>query len=144
MRVSTVLAAPPGVVWSDVRNIASHVEWMDDAVQITFTSRSREGVGTEFDCLTRVGPFSLRDRMVITEWVDGKVMGIRHEGLVRGTGRFTLRRKGRGATRFTWTEKLEFPWRIGGPAAGLVGRPILRRVWRGNLRNLQARFGDPA
>ena len=64
-------------------------------------------------------------------------MGIRHVGVVTGTGRFTLgRARGRG-TRFTWTEDLRFPWWLGGPVAGLVGRPVLRRVWRRNLRNLR-------
>jgi hypothetical protein len=43
---------------------------------------------------------------------------------------------GRPPTRVTWDERLRFPWWLGGPVAGLVAAPVLRRVWRGNLRRL--------
>ena len=46
--VETELDAPPEVVWSDVRNLSSHVEWMHDAESIWFTSTMTEGVGTTF------------------------------------------------------------------------------------------------
>src|SRR5205085_570203 len=48
IHVSTVIAAPPERVWEAVRDIASHVEWMQDARAIRFTSATREGVGTTF------------------------------------------------------------------------------------------------
>lgn len=140
IRVSTLIDAPPRRVWTDIRDISSHVQWMEDAVAIRFTGRSRQGVGTTFDCDTRVGPLRLTDRMVVTEWRTGRVMGIRHVGIVTGTGRFTLRRATRGRTKFTWEERLVFPWWLGGPAGALAGSVVLRRVWRGNLRNLAARF----
>ena len=65
-------------------------------------------------------------------------MGIRHVGLVTGTGRFTLRR---AAPR-------PHPVHVGGAAAPVVdglapwagGRRLhkcLRRVWRRNLANLK-------
>src|SRR4051812_48059595 len=98
VRVTTVVHAPPRTVWRSVREIAAHVAWMEDALAIRFTSRRRQGVGTTFDCDTRVGPFRLTDRMEVTEWRDAKTLGIRHVGLVTGTGRFTLRRAGARAT----------------------------------------------
>jgi hypothetical protein len=64
-------------------------------------------------------------------------MGIRHVGLVTGSGRFTLRRARGGRTRFTWEEKLRFPWWMGGPLGGALGARVLRRIWRRNLRNLK-------
>ena len=73
--VEIELDAPPEVVWSDVRNVASHVEWMHDAESIWFTSAGREGVGTTFECETKVGPIQLTDVMEITEWVDEETMG---------------------------------------------------------------------
>ena len=137
IRVGTVIDAPPRKVWRRVRDVASHPEWMDDAVAIRFTSAQRVGVGTTFDCDTRVGPFSLTDRMEVTEWSEGRAMGIRHTGLVTGTGRFTLRRARGGRTRFTWTERLRFPWWMGGPVGATVAAPVLRRLWRSNLANLK-------
>lgn len=140
IRVSTVVPARPAAVWADVRDIASHVEWMADAEAIRFTGPKRHGVGTAFDCDTRVGPFRLVDRMAVTEWDEGRVIGIRHVGLVEGSGRFTLRPTWRGHTRFTWTETLRFPWWMGGPIGAVVGRPVLRAIWKRNLRRLRARF----
>ena len=140
IRLTTVIGAPPDQVWADLQDISSHVEWMEDAESIRFTSSSRQGVGTTFDCVTRLGPVRLVDRMEVTEWRPGRAMGIRHVGLVTGQGRFTLRRLRRGRTRFSWEERLAFPWWMGGRLGTLAARPVLRRVWRRNLRNLRRRF----
>ena len=139
IRVSTTIDAPRDRVWAAVRDIASHVEWMEDAVAIRFTSRARHGVGATFDCDTRVGPFRLTDRMEVTEWHEGKRIGIRHVGLVTGTGRFTLDRRRHGRTRFTWEERLTFPRWMGGWPGSVAGGVVLRRVWRRNLRALKKR-----
>lgn len=125
-------------MWDAVEDLSSHVEWMRDAEAIRFTSAKRRGVGTSFDCDTRVGPFRLRDRMEVTEWRPERTIGIRHSGVVTGEGRFRLRRAAPGRTRFTWEEELHFPAWLGGPVAGFVARPVLRRLWRGNLRRLKA------
>lgn len=144
--VSTVIEASPHEVWAAVEDIETHVEWMADAEAIHITSARSSGVGTTFDCDTRVGPLRLTDRMEITRWEPGRAMGVRHVGLVTGEGVFTLspagrrlRRRRRRATRFEWSERLVFPWWMGGPLGGLAGAPVLRWVWRRNLRRLKQR-----
>ncbi len=146
IRVSTVIDASPGQIWDDVKDIASHVAWMEDAIAIRFTSPRTSGVGTTFDCDTKVGPLRLRDRMEVTEWRPRRVMGIRHVGAVTGTGRFTLRRRRRpgGGTRFSWEERLEFPWWMGGPVGAEVGATVLKLIWRRNLANLKRRIETAA
>jgi carbon monoxide dehydrogenase subunit G len=136
IRVSTTIAAAPADVWRELEDIERHSEWMADAIAVRFTSARRRGVGTTFDCETKVGPVRLIDRMAITEWQPRKAMGVRHHGVVTGEGRFTLRRAGRRRTRFTWDERLRFPWWLGGPVGGLVGVPVLSRLWRRSLREL--------
>jgi uncharacterized protein YndB with AHSA1/START domain len=140
IEISTVIPAPPQRVWEDIRHIGSHVEWMEDAVAIRFQSDQRQGVGTTFETATKVGPFRLTDVMVVTEWEPAQVMGIRHVGLVTGTGRFTLVADGDDATRFTWTEELHFPWWMAGTLGAAAGRPVLTAVWHRNLANLRRRF----
>jgi carbon monoxide dehydrogenase subunit G len=142
--VSTVVDAPPARVWDYVRDVATHIEWMDDAVAIRFISAQRQGVGTTFECDTRIGPLRLTDTMVVTSWEPGRAIGIRHHGLIGGTGRLTLRRRGRRRTKVTWAERLRFPWWLGGPAGALVGGRVLRRVWRRDLANLRGRFSSAA
>ena len=136
IRVSTVLPVPRAAVWRAVEDIARHVDWMDDAVAIRFVSTRLRGVGTEYECDTRIGPFRLVDHMEVVEWRPRRAMGIRHRGVVSGEGRFTLRRVRGGRTRFTWDERLRFPWWLGGRVAAAAAAPVLRRVWRKNLRNL--------
>ena len=138
--VSTVIDRSPAEVWADVRNIESHVTWMQDAAAIRFLSEDREGTGTRFECDTKVGPFSLTDVMEITSWEDERRMGVRHVGLVAGTGEFTLTEIGPGQTEFRWEEDLMFPWFLGGRIGAFFARPVLRWVWKGNLKRLTTRI----
>jgi carbon monoxide dehydrogenase subunit G len=137
IRVRQTIDVPPGRVWDAVRDIESHVKWMDDAESIRFTSGTKSGLGTTYECDTKVGPFRVTDRMEVTEWLPGQVIGVRHTGLVTGAGRFTVQRSGPHQTRFTWEERLTFPMWMGGPVGARMAKPILRRVWRRNLRNLK-------
>jgi len=139
IRTRVDIDAPPAAVWRAIERVESHVEWMEDALAIRLTSRRRRGVGTTFECDTKVGPLRLTDRMAITEWKPCRAMGVSHTGVVSGTGRFTLRRRRGGRTRFGWDERLRFPWFLGGPAGAALAAPILKRIWRRNLANLRAR-----
>jgi hypothetical protein len=143
IRVCTTIDASPAAVWDEVEHIDRHVEWMADAVEVTFKSRQRSGVGTEFASLTRVGPLRASDVAVVTEWEPRRAMAIVHRGVVTGTGRFTLRRKRGDRTRFCWEERLRFPWWMGGFVGERLGKPVLRHIWQGNLRRLKARC-EPA
>jgi uncharacterized protein YndB with AHSA1/START domain len=136
--VSTEIDAPPERVWAVLEPIERHVDWMADAEAIHFETAQTRGEGTRFVCDTKVGPIKLRDRMEITKWEPGLRMGVRHDGVVTGTGTFELtpldldRR-----TRFTWTEDLRFPWYLGGRAGELLGgRWLLTLIWGRNLRAL--------
>jgi carbon monoxide dehydrogenase subunit G len=138
--VSIDLDATPAEVWQIVEPIERHVDWMADAEAIRFEGEQRRGVGTRFVCDTKVGPIRLQDRMEITEWIPERRMGVRHAGIVTGTGVFELapidldRR-----TRFTWSEDLRFPWFLGGRLGELVGgQAVMRLIWRRNLRRLAA------
>ncbi|MGI9608244.1 MAG: SRPBCC family protein [Acidimicrobiales bacterium] len=138
--VDTELDAPPDVVWADVRNIASHVQWMHDAESIWFTSAITEGVGTSFECETKVGPIRVTDVMEITQWVEGETMGVRHSGLVTGEGTFTLTPMLGNRTLFRWAEDLEFPWWLGGLVGAPIGAFVLKQIWKRNLQNLNLRY----
>lgn len=138
--VSVELDASPARVWEIVEPIERHVDWMADAETITFTSEQTRGVGTTFDCVTKVGPIRLTDVMVITEWEPERRMGVRHRGIVTGTGVFELEAIDLGRrTRFTWTERLDFPWFLGGALGEAVGGPlVMKQIWKRNLRRLAA------
>lgn len=139
INVAVDIAAPPSVIWADVRDISTHVEWMHDAASIEFAGDQREGVGTSFDVVTKVGPLRTVDRMTITEWIDEEVMGVEHSGVVTGAGRFTLEPVG-DRTTFRWSEELRLPLRLGGRLGEIPAKPILGAIWRRNLSGLKARI----
>ena len=132
-RGEVLVPAPVAVTWNALADIASHVEWMADAESITFTSEQRRGAGTTFECLTKVGPLTTRDKMTVTDWVDGARMAVAHTGIVRGAGVFEVAAEGAERTRVSWTEDLRFPIYLGSGVGAFVAKPILRRIWRGNL-----------
>jgi hypothetical protein len=138
IRVGILIDAPVDRTWRVVEQIERHVDWMADAESIRFLGTQTRGEGTVFDCITKVGPIRLTDRMTVIEWERGKLVGIEHQGLVTGRGRFTLRRRRHGRTWFQWNERLTFPCWMGGPVGALVAKPVLRRIWRHNLRRLKS------
>ena len=126
-------------VWDALADIAAHVEWMADAQSIRFTSATTEGEGTTFECVTKVGPFRLIDRMEVTEWVPEQVMAVRHTGIVTGEGRFTITPMG-ARTELAWRESLRFPWWIPSLPASIV----MKQIWRWNLRAFERTLGPVA
>lgn len=139
IQVSTEIDATTADVWRTVEPIERHVDWMTDAVAIRFISDQTRGVGTEFWCDTAIGPIKLADRMEVTEWAPERRMGVRHTGVITGTGIFELEELDLGRrTRFTWTEDLTFPWYLGGKLGERFGgRAVMSRIWRNNLATLR-------
>ncbi len=135
--LTVMISAPPAAVWASVSNLASHTEWMQDAVAIRFVSDATTGAGVVMDCDTRIGPLQVTDRLVVTEWDEGRMIAIRHEGAVIGTGRFVLAAAGPDRTMFSWTEDLRFPWWMGGPLGAAAARPVLTWTWRRSLAALR-------
>lgn len=137
--VSVEINATPAAVWAVVEPVERHVDWMRDAEAIRFQTDQHRGVGTRFWCDTKVGPIRLVDEMEITEWEPERTMGVRHTGVVTGSGRFTLDEIDLGRrTRFTWSEELFFPWWLGGPLGAYVGgKVVMAAIWRRNLRALR-------
>lgn len=128
--------APLEAVWGAASDLAAHHRWMADAESVVFLSETRSGVGTVMQVRTVVGPFRTTDVMEVIEWDEGRAIGVRHEGLVTGTGRFTLSAMANG-TRFSWTEDLSFPTWLGGPVTAILAKPVLGLIWRRNLRGLK-------
>ena len=140
IEVSVEIRAPLEAVWAAAADLGSHTEWMADAESITFTTARQRGVGTRMEVATRIGPLRTKDVMEVTEWEDRRRIGVRHTGLVTGQGAFELEEVDPATTRFTWRERLTFPWYLGGPLIARVAAPVLGAVWKRNLKRLKSRL----
>ncbi len=123
-------------VWDDVRDLTSHVNWMQDAKEIRLRSPQHEGVGTEIECLTQIGPLRTKDVLRVTDWKAGSSITMEHLGSVKGTGTLELKAYG-SSTHVVWTEEIHFPWWSGGGLAGAAAKPVLHEIWAANLQRLK-------
>ncbi|MEX1094205.1 MAG: SRPBCC family protein [Acidimicrobiia bacterium] len=138
IRVEKSINASRDEVWSELADLATHASWMKDAVAIEFLGGKESGIGTRMRVPTRVGPLRTIDIIEVTGWVDGESISVDHEGLVSGSGQFSL--DGDDPTLVIWEETLRFPWWLGGPIAAAFARPILRAIWAGNLNRFAERL----
>ena len=140
IKVSTVNNAPLKTVWNEVSRLENHTNWMNDAEKIDFLSENNSGMGTEMKVLTKIGPIKLYDYMTVTNWVVEKSIAVDHIGIVTGKGEFKLEEIDENNTKFNWEETLKFPIYLGGVIGEFFGAPILKLIWRKNLKNLKELF----
>ena len=136
--VSVDIAAGVDAVWREASDLPAHADWMADAESIELLSDQRRGVGTRMKVASKLGPLRTSDVMEVVRWEENSLIGVRHVGLVTGIGEFAISPVA-GGTRFTWTEDLRLPWRLGGPIGAYLAKPVLRALWRGNLTRLKKR-----
>ena len=139
IEVSIEVPAPIDDVWADLARLETHSEWMRDAEAIEFLTEQRTGAGTRIRVPTRIGPLTTVDVIEFTAWEPPNRMAISHTGKFTGIGEIAFSPAG-DATRVTWREAVRFPLTFGGPVGEFVAAPILRWVWRTNLKRLAARF----
>ena len=140
INVSTTINTSIDEVWKEVSVLKNHTNWMKDAVNIEFLNEKTEGLGAEMKVLTKVGPIKLFDYMTVTEWIEKKSIGVDHVGIVTGKGKFTLIELEEEKTKFLWEETLKFPIYLAGPIGEFFGSPILKLIWRNNLKGLKELF----
>ncbi len=140
IKVSTIINAPLKTVWNEVSRLENHINWMNDAEKIDFLSENNTGIGTEMKVLTKIGPIKLYDYMTVTEWVNENTIAVDHIGIVTGKGEFKLEKIDENNTKFNWEETLKFPLYLGGIIGEFFGAPILKLIWRKNLKNLKELF----
>lgn len=140
VNVSVIIDVPLEAVWQAAADLQAHAEWMADAESIRFLGARRRGLGTRMEVATRVGPFRTKDVMEVTEWEDRSRIGVRHTGLVTGVGAFALEALDPATTRFTWRERLVFPWYLGGRLTALLAAPVLAAIWKRNLSRLKSQL----
>lgn len=121
----------------------SQAEWMQDAKSVTVVSPHRTGVGVTLEVPTTIAlGLVVTDRMEVTEWVEGRRIGVRHTGsVITGSGAFELTPSrlpdGAEGTIFTWQEDIDVPLgRVGDAVARYTAVPLVSFIFRRSLRAL--------
>lgn len=150
IEATTHIEADPQQVWDVLVDWEGQARWMRDAHSVTVLSPHREGVDVTLRCRTDIvgglrgahrpggSLLMITDDMVITEWEEPRIIGIRHLGrVIRGVGAFELAPTANG-THFTWWEEIDAPLGALGEAVTTVAVvPVARRVFRASLAGLK-------
>src|SRR5258708_7601305 len=126
LRVQVPSAASAERVFEVLTDWPRHREWMP------FTrAEGGQGVGAVLTGWTGLGPLGFADTMVVTEWVPGRRVAVRHTGrLVRGDAWFGMEPAPSGGSRITWVEHIEVPLGALGRVGWAVVGPVFRRFMR--------------
>lgn len=135
---------PADRVWDLLTDWEAQPDWMVDARSVTVTSPHRSGVGVTIDVPTTIAlGLTVLDVMEVTEWVEGRKIGVRHTGrVIKGSGAFevapTHLPNGGEGTIFTWTEDIDAPLgRLGDLVATYTAVQVVAFVFRRSLRALK-------
>ncbi len=139
IEASTHIEATPARVWEVLVDWEAQPAWMVDARSVEVTSDHRDGPGVVLRCRTDIAAgLVITDEMETTEWLDERVIGVRHTGwLLRGVGAFELQPTDAGV-HFVWWEEVDAPLGpVGELGATLLVVPYVRRIFRRSLANLK-------
>ena len=110
---------------------------MADAERIEFLTTEKVGDKVEFDCLTKIGPFTVRDSMRVINWDEPNSITVVHKGLFKGEGTLSLQHLSPEYCEIHWSEQIAFPPFLLGPIGAQAAKPILERIWKKNLERLE-------
>ncbi len=140
MRVGAeaLLPVPPEEAWGILVSWEDQARWMRDADEVRVLTSQREGAGVRLAVRTRVlGVPLFTEEVEVTLWEPPRRLVIAHRSFVRGVGEWAFEPEG-GGTRFRWVEDLSLRVPVFGELALQVYRPVMRRLMRGALGDLQA------
>ncbi len=132
------LPFPKSVVWKEISQIERHSLWMTDAERIEFLSTKKTGAEVEFDCLTKVGPITVKNRMKVTNWDEPNSISVIHKSIFKGEGILSLRHLSPEYCEIQWNEQVTFPPMFLGPLGERIAKPVLERIWKKDLEQLES------
>jgi hypothetical protein len=125
-------------VWDALVRWEDQARWLRDADSVRVVTERREGVGTIVAVRTRILNVPLfTERLEVVTWEPPRRLVVRHRGVVRGEGTWSLDADPAG-TRFVWVEDLRLPVPVLGDLALWAYRPFMLRLMRGGLADLRA------
>lgn len=115
LSLSVDIKASQSEVFKKVVDWESQGDWML-GTKVSRTKNNGQGLGGEIVAWTGIWKFGFNDPMVITQWIEPKIVDVKHLGkVVKGTGSMVVEKIDEKNSKFIWSETIELP-------LGIVGR----------------------
>jgi hypothetical protein len=115
LSLSVDINASQEEVFKKVVDWESQGDWML-GTKVSRTKNNGQGLGGEIVAWTGIWKFGFNDPMVITQWIEPKIVDVKHLGkVVKGTGSMIVEKIDEKNSKFIWSETIELP-------LGVVGR----------------------
>ena len=115
LSLSVDIKASQAEVFKKVVDWESQGDWML-GTKVSRTKNNGQGLGGEIVAWTGIWIFGFNDPMVITQWIEPKIVDVKHLGkVVKGTGSMVVEKIDEKNSKFIWSETIELP-------LGIVGR----------------------
>ena len=115
LSLSVDIKASQAEVFKKVVDWESQGDWML-GTKVSRTKNNGQGLGGEIVAWTGIWKFGFNDPMDITQWIEPKIVDVKHLGkVVKGTGSMVVEKIDEKNSKFIWSETIELP-------LGIVGR----------------------
>jgi hypothetical protein len=115
LSLSVDIKASQEEVFKKVVDWESQGDWML-GTKVSRTKNNGQGLGGEIVAWTGIWKFGFNDPMVITQWIEPKIVDVKHLGkVVKGTGSMVVEKIDEKNSKFIWSETIELP-------LGILGR----------------------
>ncbi|MDQ3572850.1 MAG: SRPBCC family protein [Actinomycetota bacterium] len=134
---STVISAPPEVVWKYLSNLDNYLQFMSGITRWDVDGEQTTGLGARRRMLFKVGSAEVGGLIEVVEWNEPYDLAWSSVSGVDQRGRLRLRKAGKSSTRV----ELRYAYGVAGAGlAGMISERLSARTIRGHLRTSLAQL----
>ena len=124
LSLSVEVKASQQKVFDKIVDWESQGQWML-GTKVSGTKNNGQGLGGEINAWTGFWKIGFNDPMVITQWIEPKIVDVKHLGrLVKGTGSMVVEKIDENNSRFIWSESINLPFGFIGKIGWTIIKPF--------------------
>jgi hypothetical protein len=124
LSLSVAVKASQQKVFDKIVDWESQGQWML-GTKVSGTKNNGQGLGGEINAWTGFWKIGFNDPMVITQWIEPKIVDVKHIGrVVKGTGSMVVEKVDEHNSRFIWSESINLPFGFIGKIGWIIIKPF--------------------
>jgi hypothetical protein len=124
LSLSVEVKASQQKVFDKIVDWESQGQWML-GTKVSGTKNNGQGLGGEINAWTGFWKIGFNDPMVITQWIEPKIVDVKHIGrVVKGTGSMVVEKVDENNSRFIWSESINLPFGFIGKIGWIIIKPF--------------------